>query len=302
MPQKKTTSAPRKRPKRVSGAKRKLKDSVFTDLFGRKKDLLKLYKVLHPEDKDIKEEELTNVTIKNVLIDNIYNDLGFMARDRLMILIEAQTVFTVNIIIRLLLYLVQSYFEYFDREGQDYYSTTKVKMPEPELYVICTGKQKRRPKYITLSKEFFGGKEIAVDAKVRMIYDSKQGDIINQYVTFTRVFDEQREKYGYTKKAVEKTISICKRRNVLKEYLQEREKEVLDIMMVLYDEEQVVESFGRRKKREGKIEGAVEAFQSVGMTMKDTIEKIAEKFELSDEDARSEVRQYWKKSARSRRA
>ena len=57
----------------------------------RKKDLLKLYKVLHPEDKDIKEEELTNVTIKNVLIDKIYNDLGFMARDRLMILIEAQT-------------------------------------------------------------------------------------------------------------------------------------------------------------------------------------------------------------------
>ena len=59
------------------------------------------------------------------------------------------------------------------KTGQDYYSTTKVKMPEPELYVICTGKQKRKPKYITLSKEFFGGKEIAVDAKIRMIYDSK---------------------------------------------------------------------------------------------------------------------------------
>ncbi|MBR0172975.1 MAG: hypothetical protein IJQ21_09300 [Lachnospiraceae bacterium] len=284
------------------GARRTLKDSVFTDLFKDKKNLLQLYWVLHPEDKDATEDDLTDVTIKNVMVENIYNDLGFIVRDRLMILVEAQTVFTVNILVRVLMYLMQSYFEYFKRTEQNYYGTKKVKMPEPELYVICTADRKRKPKYISLSKEFFGGKEIAIDAKVRMIYDSKQGDIINQYVTFTKVFDTQRKKYGYTRKAVEETIRICKNKNVLKEYLQSREKEVIDIMMVLYDQDEVVEMYGRSKRREGEIKGTIETLQSVGMSMKDAISQIAGKFDLPEKEAKTEVSQYWKKSARSRRS
>lgn len=303
MPQKKTAASKGKRKtKSAPNAKRTIKDSVFTDLFGNKKYLLQLYRVFHPEDKDATEDDLTNVTIENVMVDNIYNDLGFIVRDRLMILVEAQTVFTVNILVRVLMYLMQSYFEYFKQTEQNYYGTKKVRMPEPELYVICTAERKRKPKVITLSKEFFGGKDIAIDAKVRMIYDSKQGDIINQYVTFTKVFDEQRKKHGYTRKAVKETIRICKNKNVLKEYLENREKEVVDIMMVLYDQDEVVEMYGRSKRREGKMEGAVEMCQSFGMTMKDTISEIAEKFGLSAEDAKSEVRLYWKKTSRAHRA
>ena len=54
--------------------KRTIKDSVFTNLFQDKKYLLQLYKALHPEDTDITEDKLTDITIKNVLTDNIYND------------------------------------------------------------------------------------------------------------------------------------------------------------------------------------------------------------------------------------
>ena len=303
LPQRKTTASKGKRKtKSAPNAKRTIKDSVFTDLFRDKKYLLQLYRVFHPEDKDATEDDLTNVTIENVMVENIYNDLGFIVRDRLIILVEAQTVFTVNILVRVLMYLMQSYFEYFKQTEQNYYGTKKVRMPEPELYVICTAGQKRKPKMITLSKEFFGGKDIAIDAKVKMIYDGKQGDIINQYVTFTKVFDEQRKKYGYTRKAVKKTIRICKNKNVLKEYLQKREKEVVDIMMVLYDQDEVVEMYGRSQRREGEIKGTVETLQSVGMAMKDVVAQIAGKFDLPEKDAKTEVTQYWKKPARSRRA
>ena len=54
--------------------KRKIKDSVFTNLFQDKKYLLQLYKALHPEDSDITEDEIEDVTIKHVLIDADYND------------------------------------------------------------------------------------------------------------------------------------------------------------------------------------------------------------------------------------
>ena len=59
-------------------AKRTAKNSVFLDLFQNKSHLLRLYKTLHPEDTTATEDSLTDVTIENVLTDNLYNDLGFI--------------------------------------------------------------------------------------------------------------------------------------------------------------------------------------------------------------------------------
>ena len=56
-------------------AKHKIKDSVFTNLFKDRKYLFQLYKALHPEDTNATEEQLTYVTIENILINGIYNDL-----------------------------------------------------------------------------------------------------------------------------------------------------------------------------------------------------------------------------------
>lgn len=54
--------------------KRKIRDSVFTNLFQDKKYLLQLYQALHPEDCEVTEDEIEDVTIKNVLVDTAYND------------------------------------------------------------------------------------------------------------------------------------------------------------------------------------------------------------------------------------
>lgn len=73
-------------------AKRTTKNSVFLDLFQDKKNLLKLYQTLHPEDTDATEDSLDIVTIDNVLTDNLYNDLGIMAGNhKLLLLLEAQS-------------------------------------------------------------------------------------------------------------------------------------------------------------------------------------------------------------------
>ena len=135
--------------------KRTIKDSVFTSLFQDKKYLIQLYRVLHPEDQETTEDQLTDITIKNVLTDQIYNDLGFMVGNRLMILIEAQSTWTVNIILRALLYLVQTYHDYLERTKQNLYKSKKVTIPKPELYVIYTGERKTKPEMISLSEEFF---------------------------------------------------------------------------------------------------------------------------------------------------
>lgn len=243
-------------------AKHKIKDSVFTNLFKDKKYLFQLYKALHPEDTNATEEQLTYVTIENILINGLYNDLGFMVGNRLVILTEAQSTWSVNIIIRVLLYLAQTYHDYLAQTKQPLYTSKQVQIPEPELYVIYTGERKERLAEISLSKEFFGGKECAVDVKVKMIYDGTvseetgEGDIINQYVIFTKVCNEQVKLYGRTKKAILETIRICKDRNVLREYLESREKEVVDIMMVLYDEEEAMRTYVESERYDERIETA----------------------------------------------
>ena len=256
--------------------KRTIKDSVFTDLFQNKKYLLQLYKSLHPED-DVTEDDLTDVTIKNVLTDNIYNDLGFVVEDRLMIFVEAQSsVWTVNIIVRALMYLVQTWHDYFERTKQNLYKSKKVQMPMPEIYVLYTGERKTRPSEISLSQEFFDGKECGIDVRVKMIYDGKEGDIINQYVLFTKICNEQMKEHGRTRKAVMEAIRICKDRDVLREYLSNRESEVVSIMMVLYDEEEImrsyVESERHEAKRDEKIETAKRMLNDGALSM----DKVAE--------------------------
>ena len=229
-------------------AKRTAKNSVFLNLFQDKSYLLKLYKTLHPEDTAATEDSLTDVTIENVLTDNLYNDLGFIVGNKLMILVEAQSTCTMNILVRVLLYLAQSYHEYFQRTSQNYYKSKKVKMPKPELYVIFTGNKGRKPDRISLSKEFFEGADIDIEVKAKVIYESNEDDIINQYIIFCKVFNEQTKMHGMTRKAVTETIRICKDRNVLRDYLLKKEKEVVTIMMSLFDEEQIMRSFIKSEK------------------------------------------------------
>ena len=225
-------------------AKRTAKNSVFLDLFQDKRNLLKLYQTLHPEDTDTTEDTLDIVTIDNVLTDNLYNDLGIMTgNNKLLLLLEAQSSWTVNILIRILLYLAQSYHEYFERTSQSLYKSTKVKMPKPELYIIYTGNKGKKPDIISLSQEFFDGADIDIEVKAKVIYESNTKDIINQYIIFCKVFDEQRKLYGMTKQAVKETIRICKDRNILREYLISREVEVVTIMMSLFDDEQIMRTY-----------------------------------------------------------
>lgn len=268
--------------------KHKIKDSVFTNLFQDKKYLLQLYKALHPEDCNVTEDEIADVTIKHVLVDADYNDLGFSVGERLMILVECQSTWTVNIIIRALMYLMQTYHDYFKRTNQNLYGSKKVNMPIPELYVIFTGERKNIPDTISLSKEFFSGIKIAIDAEVKILYQENEKDIIGQYIIFSKVYNEQRKLYGKTKQAVTETIRICKNRNVLKEYLESREQEVVNIMMTLFDDEQILKAYAKdiedTVKTETERKTAIETAKRLIKKGKMTLEDIAECVPLSLEE------------------
>ena len=273
--------------KKKAFAKYTVKDSVFSTIFQDKKYLIELYRALHPEDTETTEDALTDITIRNVLTNGIYNDLCFRVGDKVMFLVEQQSSWTMNIIIRALMYLVQTYHEYFEEQDADLYGSKKVHVPEPEIYVIFTGERAGRPETILLSKEFFGGKECAIEVKVKVLYGGKGNDIISQYVAFTKVYNEQVKRHGRSREAVTETIRICKDRDVLREFLAGREKEVISIMMALFDEEKIMRTHIASERREAAKEAVRSGVENMLKLGKMSAEEIAGCFpELSVEDIR----------------
>lgn len=73
-------------------------------------------------------------------------------------------------------------------------------------------------------------------------------------------------------------IRVCKDRNVLKEYLSSKEKEVVDIMMLLYDEEEIMRSYVESERHDERIETAKEMLLN-----NEPLEKIIKYSRLSKE-------------------
>ena len=174
-------------------------------------------------------------------------------------------------------------------------------LPKPELYVIYTGEQGEKPAELSLKDIYWGGGSCCVDVVVKVIYDSIQGDILNQFIVFTRVFDEQRKKYpDDPRKAIQETIRICKEKDVLKAYL-ERE-EAATVMYTFMDQEKAfmmtlddVREEGRAEGREeGREEGAIQEAvklynEEMGLSPLQIMRKIMDRFDLNEDDAKSYV-------------
>lgn len=168
---------------------RQAKNSVFLNLFMRKEYQLQLYQELFPQDTTITEDDLELVTLDNVLAIHPYNDLGLLARGKLIVLAEAQSKWSVNIIFRLADYYFDSAMSYLKIRKEDIHSSVKVDVPDVEAFVIYTGRKKIENDVLSLNQEFFGGNPDKPEFKARIIHGEYKGGIIEEYMGFCRVWD-----------------------------------------------------------------------------------------------------------------
>ena len=250
-----------------------LKDSVFTFIFKQPEYARELYLALHPEDTDVTEADCKLVTLENILTTGMYNDIGLQVRDKMILLIEAQSTFSINIVLRILLYLAATYKEYAEEHTLNLYGTEPVTIPRPELYVVYTGDREDVPETLLLS-DLYGGAGDA-EVRVKVLRETGNGDIVDQYVRFCKIADEERKQHGRTGKAIEETIRRCIAENVLAPFLMTRQKEVAEIMVTLFDQEKVMEIHDyhiaeaarkdgiQRGRTEGAVEGTLRSLQNL---------------------------------------
>ncbi|MBQ6971385.1 MAG: hypothetical protein IJP86_03405 [Synergistaceae bacterium] len=285
--------------------KRGAKNTIFLDLFSIPKYRLEMVRTLHPEMTDLEEDDIKTVTLNPVILNGQYNDLALLVRDKLIIFAEAQSTWSINILVRILLYLAGTYQEYITVKDLNVYSSKKLAIPEPEFYVIYTGSRKAVKDIISLREDFWDNVNLPLDLRVKVIRSEDKGDIIGQYIIFAHVLDSQIKIHGRTKLAAENTIRICQDSGVLKEYLDGRRKEVVDIMVMLFDQDYAMGVYGRERERigekrgekrgvkQGKIQGVVEACRKLGATVDDALRMIMEDFGLSQEAALRQIRELW---------
>lgn len=234
--------------------KRKSKDSVFVKFFQDKKNILQLYQEFHPEAADLNVDDITVQTLDSVMVNTIYNDLGFLVKDKFVMLVEAQSTWNPNIALRMLIYLVETFTRYLKSTAQSEHSSTKVKLPKPELYVFYSGTGEK-PKVISLNDEFFEG-TADIDVKVKVL-SKVDTTLSGQYIGFCKVFDEIRKNGKDGVEIAKETFRICIEKGYLADFMKAHEMEVIDMMTQLFDEEEIRKRYDIAERKNQAIQIAI---------------------------------------------
>lgn len=186
------------------------------------------------------------------------------------------------------MYMAKEYKTYIDEHKLRLYSTKAVTLPRAELYMIYSGQKKNVPEALRLSDLCGGEGSIEVTVKILRGGDSS---IVGQYVDFCKIADEQRALYGLTKQAIQETIHICLERGILASFLTARQGEVIDIMEMLYSQEEVWELDRQYIMQEGMEKGikkGIEKGIEKGLLL--AIKALMESTNMTAEDAMSSLK------------
>jgi len=223
---------------------RRYKDSVFVDFFSEdrtaKANFLALYNALHGTDYQ-STAILKNIRLKQVLYMSFANDVSYLVDNKIIVLAEHQSTINPNMPIRCLEYIARLYEQFY--KSKEKYSRKQLTIPTPEFYVFYNGKEPYRgDSLLKLSDSFTQTHdEYALELSVKVVninYD-KASEILKlckpleQYSLFV---DAVRRNIAVDKEhGFEKAIKECIQNDILREYLQRKSKEVLNMLIGEYD-------------------------------------------------------------------
>ncbi|MBR1559016.1 MAG: hypothetical protein IJ646_02120 [Clostridia bacterium] len=191
--------------------------------------------------------------------------------------------------------MAATYQDYLTEREYSIHSVKRLPLPEPEFYVIYTGQRHFESDTISMRDAFWQNPNANLDLIVKVIHTENKSDIIGQYIIFSHVLDAQIKLYGRNRLAVEETIRICQDEDVLKEYLDTRKKEVIDIMITLFDQEYAVKAYVKDMQRISRIEATIEDCKFYGFSKDVALHRIVTKYNIPERQAQEYIDEYWEK-------
>lgn len=224
---------------------RKYKDSVFTDLFGSDKygnrNFLELYNALSGSDYKLENVKLERKIIEQALYKTFNNDVSWEINGKLIVLVEHQSTINENMPFRCLEYVTRIY------EGivpvRQRYAEKVYKIPNPDFYVVYVGKKEQpMEQELRLSDAFYkkDGSKLELVVKVKNCSDSKflpiakDCDILKEYCQFIEIVERTYNKH-FPRRSFKKAIEIAMEQGILKDYLDRKSREVINMLCAKYD-------------------------------------------------------------------
>ena len=236
-----------------------VKDSVFTLLFSEIGNIRKLYQSLHDDADSYLDEDFKIVTLENAIINGQYNDLGFTVKDKLIILVEAQSTFNPNMGVRLLMYIAKSYHDYIVENKLNIVGEKLIKLPMPEFIVVYSGTAKQDVNEIRLSDCFEAGITPNIELIVKVIKkDNVKSGILQEYLSFCDMYSinvKGKRTAAERLSGLRQVIRECIKNGILREFFKKHQKEVEDMMMTVIPPEQALEFIKLEEYNKGVEEG-----------------------------------------------
>ena len=228
----------------MSTTNRKYKDSVFVDLFSEdekaKENFLSLYNALHNTHLPL-SCPVENIRLDNVMYMNIINDVSCLVDNKIIVLAEHQSTINENMPLRFLQYIARLYEKL--QAPADRYLRKLSKIPTPEFYVFYNGLEDYpESTMLKLSDAFMTKPDtlpLELEVKVYNINKSKGSEVLSRcktldeyslFVEEVRVQTQRDPENGFTN-----AVKICIEKGILKEYLQRKSREVINMLLAEYD-------------------------------------------------------------------
>ncbi|QTQ11763.1 Rpn family recombination-promoting nuclease/putative transposase [Treponema parvum] len=223
---------------------RRYKDSVFVDLFSTDKDakvrFLSLYNALHGTHLD-SSTELKPLKLEQAMYTKLSNDVSCLIDNKIIVLAEHQSTINENMPLRCLQYVARLYEQIQDPKAK--YHRTLQKIPTPEFYVFYNGTENYPVnKTLKLSDAYIVKSEhVPLELAIEVL--NINTDKANKVLTACRPLEE----YSMFVEAVrrntaldkehgfENAIKECIQNDILREYLQRKSREVMNMLLSEYD-------------------------------------------------------------------
>ena len=284
-------------------SKPKYKDSMFRDYFNDKVRLLSLCNALLNTN-FTNPDELEINTLDGVFFSQIKNDLSCLIQNRLIIIIEHQSTINENMPLRMLFYITELLRRRFKGKHRKLYNEQIIHLPKPEFFVIYNGKAPEQEyREMKLSNAFEGDDSmLELVVKVYNVNEGRNDDLLkrceflNSYCIF---INRVRYNLGVgmsIREAITEAVRYCESQDVMKEYLESKEWELMDMIDFEFDineakevwkEEAMAQGMAQGKAEgrvEGRAEGKVESLRNIMQTLNLTAQQAMDALKIPQEE------------------
>jgi len=147
---------------------------------------------MHPGDGEATVDDVRLETLSDGVSYDIRNDLGFSVRGIKLVLMEAQTTFSINIMPRMIACLGRTWEAEANRRPGGFHTTRRADIPEPEFLLAYTGMSDVKGEY-RLSEDFFPKREWeapCLKMRMKVITERAGGCVVAEYVRMANRLSE----------------------------------------------------------------------------------------------------------------